>query len=202
MRRYYFNIWWCLLLFLCPFGLTANDFSLLSQGTLLLGGYGIFWGGASVRPLQLVVATTRALFWFRGLQVARGALLHKAMNAVGQQVLCTFPQYIVQRKKNILQRGKRGPTMEETHPMPWLPWFHKFTELAEGRACPGIGLPRGLAIGLPRPRLPGLPRPRLMLLMPRLPSPRARLLEFLAPMPVLNLRARSLAKLIVSRSLR
>ena len=99
MRRCYFNIWWCFLLFLCPFGLTANDFSLLSQGTLLLGGYGIFWGGASVRPLQLVVATTRALFWFRGLQVARGALLHKAMNAVGQQVLCTFPQYIMQRKK-------------------------------------------------------------------------------------------------------
>ena len=66
-----------------------------------------FWGGASARPLQLVVATTRALFWFRGLQVARGALLHKAMNAVGQQVLCTFPQYIVRREKKHIATGKK-----------------------------------------------------------------------------------------------
>ena len=71
--------------------------------------------------------------------------------------------------------------------MPWLP-VHKLTELAAGIVEPPKGLPR------PRP-------PNAMLLTPRLPIPRARLLEPLPPIPVLIFRARSFARLIVSRSL-
>ena len=100
--------------------------------------------------------------------------------------------------------GKDSPTMdsgkkiaesdsEETHPMPWLP-VHKLTELAAGIVEPAMGWE--LAKGLPNPR-----PPNAMLLTPRLPIPRARLLEPLPPIPVLIFRARSFARLIVSRSL-
>ena len=67
-----------------------------------------------------------------------------------------------------------------------MPWFHKLTELATGI------VEMGLASPLP---------PRAMLLIPLLPSPSATLLEPLPPIPVLILRARSFARLIVSRSL-
>ena len=70
-----------------------------------------------------------------------------------------------------------------------MPWFHKLTELATGIVEPP-------PMGLPSP----LP-PRAMLLIPLLPSPSATLLEPLPPIPVLILRARSFARLIVSRSL-
>ena len=81
--------------------------------------------------------------------------------------------------------------------MPWLP-VHKLTELAAGivELAKGRPLPKEPPKGLPRPR-----PPNAMLLTPRLPIPRARLLEPLPPIPVLIFRARSFARLIVSRSL-
>ena len=76
-----------------------------------------------------------------------------------------------------------------------MPWFHKLTELAAGGTVePAKGRP------LPKEPPKGVPSP--MLLIPRgFPIPRAILLGPLPPIPELILRARSFAKLIVSRSL-